>query len=162
MKRLVLSMLTLIFSICAFAQERNSGLYTPGNSTDVRVMNVEPVCWVNEANELNAFIQGEDRAEVLTMIGEPGAEMPVLPKIVRVSSNSSAFMLHGEDGTCYFFGIKDSEKSEQMYNFIKYGATGEIKTYHGIGIASHKWLEPKGPELKELMAAKSIYDVLGE
>ena len=149
----------LLLSISASAQNRDSGLYVPSNSFDVRFMNVEPVCWVNEANELNAYIQGEDNAEIITMIGREGAEMPVLPKIIRVSYATSGFMLHGEDGTNYFFGL-DKEESGQVLQIMKYGTTGDVKTYNGIGIARHHWLEPKGPELEELRAAKSIYDVL--
>lgn len=164
MKQFTFSLLAAIalLPLSTFAQSNDSGLFVPRTSLEMRVMNVEPVCWVNEANELNAYIQSEDRAAILTMIGEQGTEMPVLPKIVRVSYSTSGFMLNGEDGTCYFFGVKDKEESKKTYDIMKYAATGEIKTYGGIAIAIHQWLEPKGPELEDLRAAKSIYDVLGK
>jgi hypothetical protein len=164
MKRFTFSLLAAIalFPLSTFAQTKESGLFVPGNSLEMRIMNVEPVCWVNEANELNVFIQGEDRAEIISMIGEKGTEMPVLPKIVRVSYSTSGFMLNGEDGTCYFFGVKDKEESKQTYDIMKYGTTGEIKNYGGMAIASHQWRDGRGPELEELRAAKSIYDILGE
>ena len=149
----------LLIPVLSSAQQ-GTGLYTPGNSTNIRVMNVEPVCWVNAANEVNAYITNKNEVELITLQSNDKLNVGKLPKINRVSYSSHGFMLHGENGTCYFFGMDELE-SEQVLDIMKNTVKGEVKTFDGYGVARHFWPADKAPKLEELQAANSIYGVLG-
>jgi len=115
----------LLIPVLSSAQQ-GTGLYAPGNSTNIRVMNVEPVCWVNEANEVNAYITGKDGVQMITLQSNDKLNVAKLPKINRVSYSSHGFMLHGENGTGYFFGMDELE-SKQVLDIMKNTAKGEVK-----------------------------------
>ena len=156
----ILLTVALLIPILSSAQQ-GTGLYTQGNSTNIRVMNVEPVCWVNEANGVNAYIINKDGVEIITLQSKGKLNVGKLPKINRVSYSSHGFMLHGENGTGYFFGLGELE-SKQMLDIMKNTVKGEVKTFDGYGVARHIWPAAKAPKLEELQAANSIYDVLGK
>lgn len=152
----------LLIPVLSNAQEKpGERLFQPGTSYDMMVMNVEPVCWVNEANEVNAYIINKDGVEMITLQSKDKLNVGELPKINRVSYSSHGFMLHGENGTGYFFGLGELE-SKQVLDIMKNTVKGEVKTFDGYGVARHIWPAAKAPKLKELQAANSIYDVLGK
>ena len=152
----------LLIPVFSNAQEKPSeGLFQPGTSYDIMVMNAEPVCWVNGANEVNAYITGKDGVQMITLQSKDKPDVGEFPKINRVSYSSHGFMLHGENGTNYFFGMDELE-SKQVLDIMKHTAKGDVKIFNGFGVVRHFWPADKAPDLKELQVANSIYDVLGQ
>lgn len=149
----------LLLSLPAMAQEDEGGLFTPGTNFEMTVIATEPVFWVNDANEANAYFETKDGITILTMQANKKPDTGKLPKISRVSFSEYGFMLYGENNS-YFFGLGNKE-SEQYLKILKYAATGEVKTFEGYGIAKHYWPKGEAPALDKLKAARSLYDVFG-
>lgn len=146
--------------LCAASQEHEGGIFTPGTNFEMTAIAVEPVFWVNEANEANAYFETKDGITILTMQANKKPQTGKLPKISRVSFSDYGFMLHGENSS-YFFGLGNKE-SGQFLQILKYALSGELKTFEGYGIARHYWPKDKAPQIVGLMKAKSVYDIIGK
>lgn len=152
----------LLIPVLSLAQiEHGTGLFTPGTSFEMQMINGEPICWINKANEVNAYINDAEGVNLITLQSNDKPDIGELPKINKVTYSSYGFMLHNDGGTSYYFGVPTAE-SGQMLEIMKYTVKGEVKTFNGYGVAKHFWPAGKAPDLKELQAANSIYDVLGE
>ena len=152
----------LLIPVFSIAQvEHGTGLFTPGTSFEMQMINGEPTCWVNAANEVNAYINDAEGVKLITLQSNDRPDIGELPKMNRVTYSSHGFMLHSENGTNYFFGLDELE-SKQVLDIMKYTVKGDVKTFNGYGVAQHSWPAGKAPDLKELQAANSIYDVLGQ
>lgn len=141
-----------------FAQENEpDGIFTPGTTQTMKAINVTPVCWVKTSNEFSAYIPVENPI-LLTIQNEKKPDLGMLPEFKTVFMTAYCFVLTSADDKRYYFGV-ESKEEKQMEEILKNLGSEFIKTDYGYGFAKHT---VKDKSLKNLKAAKSVYDILGK
>lgn len=151
-------LLSLLITSVSFSQERElDGIYTPGTSQTMRALGVTPICWVNAANEFNAYIPGEDPI-LLTITNDKKPDLGKLPEFKAVVITEYSFVLTSTDDKRFYFAVESYEE-KQMKEILKNMGSDFVKTDYGTGFAQHT---VKDISLEKLKAAKSVYDVFGK
>lgn len=157
----ILAAFTLcLFTLTASIAQTDSSDYpfTPGTDIRMTVTVVEPVCWLNAANEFNVYLKDKEGGTLLTLLNENAPKLGTLPKFYAVTMTDYSFILSTEDKQDYYFAVESAEE-KQVLQILKYTHPKFRESYYGYGIAKHV-LGKRKITLEQLRAAKSLYDVL--
>lgn len=157
-KTLIAALAIALFSTgISYAQEHElDGIFAPNTSHTMTAVAVKPICWVNAANEFNAYIPAENPV-LLTIQNEKKPDLGKLPEFKSVLLTEHSFVLTSTDDKRYYFAVEGKEE-KQMKEILKNMGSAFVKTDYGYGFAKHT---VKDKSLEKLKAAKSVYDVLG-
>lgn len=151
-----------LFSVTvSLAQDEmpTDGIFTPGTSTGMTVTRIEPVCWLNSANEFNVYVPGKDGGTLLTLLNEKKPDIGSLPKFSEITATDYSFILTTEDKQEYYFAVESKEEKQMLDYMLRLLHPKFEKTVYGHGLAKHT---VNDVSLDKLKAAKSVYDVLGK